>query len=73
MSNVTRLTDRAPRYDGLLCACGSAWFTLRRVDAGAFDPPGAVCLDRNRRVTGYTGCPVCVECGSPLPEGDPTT
>lgn len=66
MSNVIHLHQ--PAYDGLLCECGSAWFTLRRTTTGAFDPPGAVCFDHQGRITGYTGHPVCADCGTPQPQ-----
>lgn len=67
MAPVTYLDDHrtAPAYTGLTCPCGAAWFALRQPHHGAFDGPGTVCLDTEGRVTGYTGHPVCVECGTP--------
>lgn len=71
--SIIHLDDhRSPAYNGTTCPCGSAWFVLRRPDAGAFDPAGAVCLDNNGHITGYTGCPVCIECGTPLEQEEPT-
>lgn len=46
-------------YDGRLCPCGSAWFTVR-----------AVCLTKEGTVTGYAGMPVCLECGQEESSGD---
>jgi hypothetical protein len=41
------------------CPCGSAWFELR----GPADEAGAVVLNGEGSVTGYSGFPHCVECG----------
>jgi len=43
-------------YDGIVCVregCGSAWFTVE-----------AVCLNQDLVPTGYSGLPVCLECGT---------
>lgn len=44
-----------------VCPCGEAWFELRSALPAA--PHGAVCMDRDGRVTGYHGMPHCVSCG----------
>ena len=46
-----------PDYDGGTCHCGSAWFDL--ADDGKFT------VDQRGIVTGYSGTPVCAECGDP--------
>ena len=63
---VTDLEERRraaaePKYDGLVCICGEAWFTL--------GPDGAVVLSTDGAVTGYAGVPHCLSCGvkPPLP------
>ena len=43
------------------CPCGEAWFELRSDLPSA--PHGAVCLDREGRVTGYHGTLYCISCG----------
>jgi len=47
------------RYDGFTCQCGGAWFTLQRPDGA----PGVLCFDQTGSVTGYSGFPVCIDCG----------
>lgn len=45
-------------YDGSICSCGEAWFTLRGERA-------AVCMDRSGHITGYSGTLCCLLCGRP--------
>lgn len=60
--SVTNLDDHRNRreepsgYDGITCPCGEAWYAL----------DGAVCLDRDGTVTGYSGRLTCVGCGQPV-------
>jgi hypothetical protein len=59
MDNIIEFPARPEEgYDGRLCPCGSAWFTV-----------SAVCLSRDGSVTGYAGAPVCVECQEPRGQG----
>ncbi len=52
---------RDPRGEVATCACGESWFKLR---GGTTEVPlGAVCLDGDGHVSGYTGVPHCVGCG----------
>lgn len=44
------------------CACGGAWFELRRSSAGETEP-GMVCLDERGFVTGVVGEAFCSDCG----------
>jgi hypothetical protein len=44
------------------CPCGSAWFELWNDDGTA----GAICIDGDGKLGGFTGRPRCVECGQPL-------
>jgi hypothetical protein len=58
---ITDLNDRRRAaaetgYDGLVCACGEAWFSL--------GPDGAVVLDADGAVSGYAGVPCCRSCGA---------
>lgn len=45
------------------CPCGEAWFELRSTLPAT--PHGAVCMDRDGRITGYHGIPHCISCGRP--------
>ncbi|WP_435113332.1 hypothetical protein [Nocardiopsis synnemataformans] len=65
-TRVISLADRRSSYNGAQCPCGSAWFVLRRTTTEGHDVPGAVCLDQDGRISGYTGYPHCSECGTPL-------
>lgn len=61
---ITDLSERRdaaaePKYEGLRCGCGQAWFELR--------PDGAVCLGKDGSVTGYAGVPHCLSCGTAAP------
>ncbi|WP_152626490.1 hypothetical protein [Streptacidiphilus carbonis] len=61
---ISDLNERRRRaaervYDGLMCPCGDAWFVLRTDDG-----PGAVVLDSEGTVTGYSGVPHCMSCGA---------
>lgn len=67
--NVVRLDDRraarptSDQLPGLLvCTCGSTWFELCTVDDEG-KVYGAVCLDEEGKVTGYSGTPHCLSCG----------
>jgi hypothetical protein len=58
---VTDLNDRRAAaadtgYEGIMCPCGDAWFTL--------GPDGAVVLDVDGTVSGYVGTPRCMSCGA---------
>lgn len=60
MDNIIEFPVSArDEYDGRLCPCGSAWFTVT-----------AVCLTRGGEVTGYAGIPVCHECGQGVSIGE---
>ena len=48
--------------DLLICDCGSTWFELRDRRGGE-DRAGAVVINHEGRVTGYSGITHCVECG----------
>lgn len=54
--------DRNMREEGgfASCVCGSGWFEIRLPDG-----PGAVCMNPDGTVTGYSGHPYCAECGAP--------
>lgn len=62
MDNVTDISSRsrshsaASGYDGAVCPCGEAWFTV-----------GPVCMTRSGEVTGYAGPPHCASCGQAYP------
>lgn len=60
MDNVIDISSRSHSawsgYDGAVCSCGEAWFTV-----------GPVCMTREGEVTGYTGRPHCASCGKPYP------
>jgi hypothetical protein len=69
MNHVVSLDDRRriPPTGGqpLRCRrCGSEWF---RLEGRANDPEvakhGAVVMTEDGRITGYSGTPVCLECG----------
>lgn len=47
----------------LVCDCGSAWFELCTIDADGTKNYGAVALNEEGSVTGYSGTPHCLECG----------
>lgn len=46
-----------------ICACGSAWFQLRRTPSAEVGT-GAVALDERGMVIAFEGDPVCVQCGN---------
>jgi hypothetical protein len=50
--NEHRRSSDEPSYDGLVCECGGAWFSV-----------DAVCMTREGHITGHTGNPRCVSCG----------
>lgn len=63
---ITDLEERRraaaePKYDGVTCGCGDAWFELR---PGPKSPTAAICLDKDGAVTGYAGVPHCMSCGT---------
>jgi hypothetical protein len=65
---ITDLEERRraaaePKYDGIVCGCGEAWFELR---PGPKSPTVAVCLGKDGTVTGYAGEPHCLSCGVPV-------
>lgn len=53
-----------PAYDGATCTCGEAWFVLHGDNTA---PNGAVCMNSDGVITGYTGRPHCMSCGHPYP------
>jgi len=57
MSNVTEM--RPLRYRGFTCECGNAWFALMQTNGN----PGVLCFDKKGSITGYSGFPVCTQCG----------
>lgn len=68
MNPVVSLDDRRQRSattEPLRCRkCGGEWFRLDGTHSGPDIPDeGAVTIDREGRITGYAGVPVCVECG----------
>lgn len=59
-----RETQEAAAPDYTTCPCGEAWFELR--NSGDVAPNGAVCLAADgERITGYSGHPHCIACGTP--------
>lgn len=47
----------------LVCGCGSSWFELCTIDRDGSKHHGAVVLNEQGSVTGYSGTPHCLECG----------
>lgn len=66
MAEVVSLLDRRlpPQdgYDGLRRECGGAWFRLGAGSPEDFEH-GAVCINADGSVTGYSGTPHCASCG----------
>lgn len=56
LDNVRRLPTPAAlesaSYDGLVCQCGEAWFTL------------TVCADKTGRIDGFASHATCSTCGT---------
>lgn len=53
------MSQPMPDYDGGTCSCGSAWFDL----ADDNGQKGKFTVDLRGIVTGYSGTPVCADCG----------
>lgn len=61
----SRRTASAAEDDLMTCPCGSSWFELYDVDLSGEKTTGAVVVNREGRITGYSGIPHCLECGQP--------
>lgn len=71
MNRVVSLDDRRrvppAGTEPLRCRqCGSEWFRLQgRSNDPEVAKHGAVTMDKDGRITGYSGVPVCLDCGEP--------
>ena len=58
------MTATVPPDDTESCPCGSPWWRLEQDPDSAPATP-SVTIDREGKITGWCGRPVCVECGEP--------
>ncbi|MFI1840504.1 hypothetical protein ACH439_00120 [Streptomyces microflavus] len=54
-----RPATSAETSEASTCTCGSGWFELRSPSGS-----GAVCMNEDGTITGFSGEPHCVECGT---------